>query len=192
MKIQSVEFITSVVKKEQFPQNGLDDILLLGRSNVGKSSFINTILNRKKVAFTSSRPGKTQTLNYFAINEKFNLVDAPGYGYAKVSKKIREQFGIMIEEYLTNRKELKRIFLLVDARHKPTEDDIMMYDYMSYYDLPITIIATKTDKLKRNDIPKTLKELRKYFDAEIVLFSSFSKVGIEEVHSIILNSIDRN
>ncbi len=191
MNIHSVEFITSVVSKENFPQNGLDDVLMLGRSNVGKSSFINTILNRKKVAFTSSKPGKTQTLNYFNINDSFNLVDAPGYGYAKVSKKIREQFGVMIEEYLTNRKELKRVFLLVDARHKPTNDDIMMYDYMSYYDLPITIIATKVDKLKRNDVAKAKNDLKKYFDTDIVLFSSFSKVGIEEVHAIISQSIDK-
>ncbi len=185
MKINSVEYLASVVRSSDFPNNQLVDILLLGRSNVGKSSFINTILNRKKVAYTSSRPGKTQTLNFFVINESFNLVDAPGYGYAKVSKKIREQFGVMIEDYLLNRSELKMIFLLVDSRHNPTEDDIMMYNYIKHYDLPITIIATKVDKLKKNDIINVRSRLNKLFDCEVILFSSHTNLGTEDVHKVL-------
>ena len=150
MKIHSVEFVTSAVTQEQYPKDNHPEIVLSGRSNVGKSSFINSLLNRKNVAYTSSKPGKTQTLNFFHINDSFYFVDVPGYGYAKVSKKDREAFGKMIEEYLVYREELSLVVLLVDFRHNPSEDDILMYDYLKTYQIPVLVVATKLDK-----VPKT-------------------------------------
>lgn len=143
MKITSVDFITSAVRRSQYPTDEKPEFLLVGRSNVGKSSFINTLVNRKSVARISSIPGKTQTLNFYLINKSFYLVDVPGYGFAKVSKKLKNKFGIIIEDYLKERDNLKQVFMLVDFRHKPTEDDVLMYNYLKYYNIPVTIIATK-------------------------------------------------
>ena len=150
MNISKVEFITSAVTQSQYPTNDLPEIVLSGRSNVGKSSFINSVLNRKKAAYISSRPGKTQTLNFFNINDQFYFVDVPGYGYARVSKKERETFGAMIEEYLVYRKQLAMVVLLIDFRHDPTEDDILMYEYLKTYQIPVLVVGTKLDK-----VPKT-------------------------------------
>lgn len=161
MKIKNVEFEISATKPEHYPQNNIPEIVFLGRSNVGKSSFINAFTNKKKLAYTSSTPGKTQVINFFLINEKFYMVDVPGYGYARVSKKQREQFGKMIEKYLTVRDNLKLAVLLVDFKVGPTSDDILMYDFLDYYGIKTLVIATKKDKVKSSLQSKHKKEIFK-------------------------------
>ena len=130
MKINKAELEIMVTRRSQYPENGWPEFLLVGRSNVGKSSFINTILERKNIAYTSSRPGKTQTLNFYNVNNSFYMIDVPGYGYAEVSKQVRAKFGKMIEEYLETRTTLKRVFMLIDFRHKPSEDVLLMYNFL--------------------------------------------------------------
>jgi GTP-binding protein len=196
MKINSVELAISAVRQSKYPDDKKPEFLLCGRSNVGKSSFINTIINRKNLARTSAKPGKTQTLNFYLINKEFYVVDVPGYGYAATSKKQIEKFGVMIEEYLKQRVNLKHVFLLVDYRHKPTEDDILMYKFLKYYNLPVTIICTKYDKVnrslraKQDDIIK--KTLNPALGDEIVNFSSITKVGKDRVYEIIENILYKN
>ena len=133
MKINTIELIISAVRESQYPSDKLKEFLLVGRSNVGKSSFINTIINRKNFARTSATPGKTQTLNFYKINDEFYLVDAPGYGFARVRNSLKQKFGLIMESYLKSRDNLQMVFLLIDFRHKPTNDDIMMYDYLKFY-----------------------------------------------------------
>lgn len=159
MIIKSSEFITSAVKNSQLPQGDQVEFLFCGRSNVGKSSFINMLCNRKSLARTSATPGKTQTLNVYEINNEFLFIDVPGYGYARVNKSLKESFGKMIEEYVTERENLKMTFLLVDFRHKPSEDDILMYQYLKYYNRRVTIIATKSDKAKNSERAKNKKQI---------------------------------
>lgn len=189
MKINNVEFTTSAVRRSQYPEGKKPEFLLVGRSNVGKSSFINTLINRKNLARTSSIPGKTQTLNFYLINECFYFVDVPGYGFARVSKKLKNKFGEMIEDYLKERNNLKMVFMIIDFRHKPTEDDILMYDYMKYYNIPVTIIATKSDKVSKNNYDKNLKIIKETFllsdDDKVIIFSSLKKTGKNEVYEII-------
>ncbi len=195
MKITSVDFITSAVRRSQYPEGELKEFLLVGRSNVGKSSFINKIVNRKNIARISSVPGKTQTLNFYLINKAFYLVDVPGYGFAKVSKKLKNKFGMIIEDYLKERENLKLVFMLVDFRHKPTEDDVLMYNYMKYYNIPVTIIATKIDKVSKNSYKKNEKIIRDTLSMvegdDLILFSAVNNTGKSEVHdkieSIIAN-----
>ena len=185
MKIESSELTNIAVRKSQYPKNDKFEFLLVGKSNVGKSSFINTILSRKNFARTSSKPGKTQTLNFYLVNDLFYLVDVPGYGYATLSKSQQKKFGLMIEEYLTTRANLKMVFMLVDFRHKPNENDVLMYDYLKYYHLPVTIIATKYDKVKSSIRDKQEKLVRSTLnireDDNLVLFSSVTKLGKEEI-----------
>ena len=150
MQIENVSEPIIAVRRSQYPIDNKNEFLLVGRSNVGKSSFINTLIERKNFARTSSKPGKTQTLNFYKVNDCFYLVDVPGYGYASVSKDTQKKFGLMIEEYLKERKNLKHVFLLIDYRHKPTEDDLLMYEFLKYYNLDITIVATKYDKVGKN------------------------------------------
>lgn len=194
MKISSVEFITSAVRRSQYPTDSYPEFLLVGRSNVGKSSFINTLINRKNLARISSIPGKTQTLNFYLINESFYLVDVPGYGFARVSKSLKNKFGLIIEDYLKERDNLKMVFMLIDFRHKPTSDDILMYDYLKYYNIPVTIIATKSDKVSRNNYDKNtkiIKECLKMVETDdLILFSTVSKIGKQEVHEKILNLLE--
>jgi len=185
MKIQSVDLAISAVRRSQYPTDEKPEYLLIGRSNVGKSSFINTLVNRKNYARTSGRPGKTQTINFYNINDDFYLVDAPGYGYAGVSKTKRKKFGLMIEDYIVNRDNLKQVFLLIDFRHRPTNDDILMYNYLKHYKIPVTIIATKTDKIgitlqqkQRNAI---LNDLDLVVGDDFIMFSNVTKAGKEEV-----------
>ena len=189
MKINNVEFVTSAVRRSQYPEGKLPEFLLVGRSNVGKSSFINTLINRKNLARTSSIPGKTQTLNFYLINDTFYFVDVPGYGFARVSQKLKNKFGEMIEDYLKERENLKMVFMIVDLRHKPTEDDILMYNYLKYYNIPVTIIATKSDKVSKNNYDKNLKIVKETLNLtdsdKIVLFSSQSKLGKNETYEII-------
>ncbi|MGO3316991.1 MAG: ribosome biogenesis GTP-binding protein YihA/YsxC, partial [Leuconostoc mesenteroides] len=143
MDVHNVEMVMSAVSATQYPTDGKPEIALVGRSNVGKSSLTNTLINRKNFARTSSQPGKTQTLNFYNVEDQLYFVDVPGYGYAKVSKKQREAFGHMIEEYITSRKQLRGVISLVDARHDPSDDDISMYEWLHYYNIPILVVATK-------------------------------------------------
>ena len=189
MKINNVELTNLAVRVSQYPNDKLSEFLLVGRSNVGKSSFINTLINRKNYAHTSSTPGKTQTLNFYKVNDSFYLVDVPGYGYAKTSKDMQKKFGLMIEEYLKTRENLERVFMLIDFRHKPMEDDILMYNFLKYYHLDVTIVATKYDKVKTNDRAKLEKQINDTFDLQIndniIYFSSITKKGKDEVFKII-------
>ena len=189
MKINSVDMDVMAVRRSQYPSDSLPEFLLIGKSNVGKSSFINTLVNRKNIARTSSVPGKTQTLNFYLVNNEFYLVDAPGYGYAAVNKAQQKKFGLMIEEYLEKRSELKRVFLLIDFRLKPGENDLMMYNFLKYYNIPVTVVATKTDKVGTSKKDRNLKIIKDTLDLvvgdNIVLFSSLSKMGKEEISNLI-------
>ena len=189
MEIKSAELHTTAVRVSQYPTDNKCEFLLVGRSNVGKSSFINALINRKNYARTSSKPGKTQTLNFYLVNDSFYLVDVPGYGFASVSKDKQKKFGLMIEEYLKTRNNLKQVFMLIDYRHKPTEDDILMYNYLKYYQIPVTIIATKYDKINKTARDKQDKLILESITLEpndkIVFFSSISKKGREEIYKII-------
>lgn len=185
MKITDVSLEVQAVRRSQYPEADLPEFMLVGRSNVGKSSFINTLVGRKNLAHTSGKPGKTQTLNFYIANKQFYLVDVPGYGYAAVNKKTQEKFGKMIEEYLEKRDELIRVFMLIDFRHKPTEDDKLMYNFLKYYDIPVTVVATKVDKVGGSKIEKNKKIILDTLDLvvgdDLVLFSSVTKLGKEEI-----------
>ncbi len=188
MKITSIELVISAVRRSQYPEDNKPEFLLVGRSNVGKSSFINTLINRKNFARTSSRPGKTQTLNFFKVNDSFYFVDVPGYGFAKVSKKLKNKFGMIIEDYLEVRENLKRVFMLVDFRHKPTEDDVLMYNFLAYYKIPVTIVATKADKVKKSAFEKNKNIIIKTLgikNEDLILFSTITKIGKQDVFDII-------
>lgn len=195
MKILDVKLTISAVRKSQFPNDGKTEFLLVGRSNVGKSSFINTLINRKNFARTSSIPGKTQTLNFYLINDYFYLVDAPGYGYAKVNKQLKDKFGLTMEDYLEGRENLKMVFMLIDFRHKPTEDDLLMYKYLKYYNIPVTIICTKVDKVSKNSHEKLLNQISKTLEInkeELILFSSVTKIGKQEVYNKLIDNLELN
>lgn len=192
MQIESVDEPIIAVRRSQYPEDKKSEFLLVGRSNVGKSSFINTLIERKNFARTSSKPGKTQTLNFYKVNDAFYLVDVPGYGYASVSKDTQKKFGLMIEEYLKSRENLKHVFMLIDYRHKPTEDDVLMYEFLKYYNLDITIVATKYDKVSKNGRikqDKLIKDTLKFDDNEFITFSTVTKKGRTEVLSIIEEKI---
>ncbi len=186
MKITSVNLEVSAVRRSQYPTGDLPEFLLVGRSNVGKSSFINSIINRKNYARTSATPGKTQTINFYLVNEEFYLVDAPGYGYATLSRKNQKKFGLMMEDYLTTRENLKQVFMLVDFRHKLSRDDIMMFNYLKHYQIPVTIVATKIDKVGVTQHQKyrsaILDELELPVGDEFVMFSNITKEGRNEIY----------
>ncbi|HEY4554563.1 MAG TPA: ribosome biogenesis GTP-binding protein YihA/YsxC [Bacillaceae bacterium] len=181
MKVNNVELVISAVRPEQYPDDRLPEFALAGRSNVGKSSFINKMIGRKSMARTSSKPGKTQTLNFYKIEEQLYFVDVPGYGFAKVSKSERDAWGRMIETYFTTRNELCAVLLIVDLRHPPTNDDVMMYDFLKHYDLPCIVIATKADKIPKGKWDKHLKITRETLDMErgdeLIMFSSETGAG---------------
>ena len=183
MRIKQSEFIISAVRRNQYPTDNRVEIAFVGRSNVGKSSIINSITNRKKLAKVSSTPGKTRLVNFFLINNDFYLVDLPGYGYAKVSKSEKESWGKTIEMYLTGRDVLKRFVLLVDSRHKPTADDVMMYEWAKHFNYDVVVVATKSDKLKNSEFKKNekiIKDTLKLKDEDkFYFFSSLNKKGIE-------------
>lgn len=185
MIIKKSDFVISAVKREQYPVDGRNEIAFVGRSNVGKSSIINALTNRRKLAKVSQTPGKTRLINFFLINDDFHLVDLPGYGYAKVSKTEKASWGKTIETYLTDREELKRVILLVDSRHKPTGDDILMYDWIKHFNYDCVVIATKSDKLSNNDLGKSrkiIKETLKLSDTDkFYFFSSLNKKGKDEL-----------
>lgn len=189
MKVTSSDIVISAVRPAQYPETDLPEFALAGRSNVGKSSFINRMLNRKGLARISSKPGKTQTLNFYLINEVLHFVDVPGYGYAKVSKSERAAWGKMIETYLTSREQLRAVVMIVDLRHPPTEDDVMMYDFLKHYEIPCIVIATKADKIPKGKWEKYLKVTKETLDIEesdhIVLFSSETGLGKDKAWSIL-------
>ncbi|RDU36283.1 YihA family ribosome biogenesis GTP-binding protein [Neobacillus piezotolerans] len=194
MKVTSADIVISAVKPDQYPDSALPEFALAGRSNVGKSSFINKLLNRRNLARTSSKPGKTQTLNFFLINEELFFVDVPGYGYAKVSKTEREAWGKMIETYFTSREQLKAVVLITDLRHPPTSDDRMMYDFLKHHGIPCIIIATKADKIPRGKWQKHLKVTKETLEVEkddpIVLFSSETGEGKDKVWALFQEYMD--
>ncbi|EIT1229246.1 YihA family ribosome biogenesis GTP-binding protein [Staphylococcus pseudintermedius] len=184
-----VDILISAVKPEQYPELDLPEVALSGRSNVGKSTFINSMIGRKNMARTSQQPGKTQTLNFFNIDNQLIFVDVPGYGYAKVSKKQREAFGKMIETYITTREALKLVIQLVDLRHPPTEDDVLMYDFLKYYDIPTLIIATKEDKIPKGKVQKHIKIIKEKLKLEsgdqIISYSSIEKKKQDQIWAAI-------
>jgi GTP-binding protein len=189
MKVTSSDIVISAVRRDQYPDTTIPEFALAGRSNVGKSSFINKMLNRKGLARISSKPGKTQTLNFYLINEILHFVDVPGYGYAKVSKSEREAWGKMIETYFTSREQLRAVVLIVDLRHPPTEDDRMMYDFLKHYEIPCIVIATKADKIPKGKWQKHLKVTKETLDIDpndhIILFSSETGLGKDEAWKVI-------
>ena len=166
MKITRAEIEISAVKKEQYPKTNLPEIALAGRSNVGKSSFINRIIGRKNLVRTSSKPGKTRTLNFYLINDAFYFVDVPGYGYAQVSKREREKWGQMMEEYFETREQLQLVVLIVDLRHEPTREDIQMVEYVNYLNIPLLIVATKLDKIPKTKRERNINQMRKIFSTD--------------------------
>lgn len=183
VNLETVCGITSVL-----PNNEMPEIAFAGKSNVGKSSLINGLMNRKSLARTSATPGKTQTINFYNINDSLYLVDLPGYGYAKVSAKEKEKWGKLIERYLHGSKQLKAIFLLIDVRHEPSTNDKMMYDWIVSQGFQPIIIATKLDKLKRSQVTKHLNQVRKGLNlpasATVIGFSSVTKQGREEIWKV--------
>lgn len=189
MKITQAEFIISAASQSQLPTDALPEIALAGRSNVGKSSLINRMINRKNLARTSSVPGKTQTLNYYRINDQLYFVDLPGYGYAKVSKTQRASWGKLIERYLLSREHLKLVLQIVDLRHPPTADDCAMFEWLQHYGIPTIVIATKADKLPKTHIQRHLKAVHEKLDLSsdtpLVTFSSETGQGREELWELI-------
>ena len=175
-----IDIIISAVQESQYPETELSEVALSGRSNVGKSTFINSMIGRKNMARTSQQPGKTQTLNFYNIDNQLIFVDVPGYGYAKVSKVQREKFGKMIEEYLTQRESLQLVIQLVDLRHDPTEDDVLMYNYLKHFNIPTVVVCTKEDKIEKGKVKKHIKNIKE-------------KLKLEPVDSIIsYSSINNN
>lgn len=194
MKITSAEFVLGAVNLRQLPEDGLKEVALLGRSNVGKSSFINKICNRKSLARTSSTPGKTRELNYYLVNKQFYFVDLPGYGYAKHPEQIRSSWGKLIEQYLKTRKELALVVQLVDSRHEPTELDMMMVGWLDYYDIPFLVAMTKADKLPVSKMPRYVQTARDAFTRfskcrDVLPFSAVSGLGKQEVVKLVAEHI---
>ena len=189
----NAEILLSAANKSHYPQDEIPEIALAGRSNVGKSSFINTLLNRKNLARTSGKPGKTQLLNFFNIDDKLRFVDVPGYGYAKVSKTERVKWGKMIEEYLTIRENLRAVVSLVDFRHEPSADDVQMYEFLKYYEIPVIVVATKADKVPRGKWNKHESVIKKKLDFDknddFIVFSSVNKDGLDAAWDAILEKI---
>lgn len=193
MIIKDCRFLVSAVSKDQYPRGQLPEIAFAGRSNVGKSSLINSLVNRKNLVKVSSTPGKTRTINFFIVNDKLILVDLPGYGYAEVSKSEKMKWAPMIEEYLKNRENLKSVVLLVDIRHKPTSDDKMMYDFIKYYKEKVIIVATKRDKISNNTVQKNLNIIRETLGTDekdiLIPYSSENHLGRKELWREILKTI---
>lgn len=193
LNTHNASILLSAASKVHYPQDDLPEVALAGRSNVGKSSFINTLLGRKNLARTSSKPGKTQLLNFYDIDGKLRFVDVPGYGYAKVSKAERAKWGKMIEEYLTSRDNLRAVVSLVDLRHDPSVDDVQMYEFLKYYEIPVIVVATKADKVPRGKWNKHESAIKKKlnFDSSdaFIIFSSVNKEGLDRSWDTILEHL---
>ena len=194
MIVKNPQFEVFKKKKKQYPSNGLPEVVLVGKSNVGKSSFINTMINRKKLARTSSEPGKTRQLNFYNIDNLFYFVDLPGYGFSKMSKQEQVKVGEFIEDYLKNRKEICLIIFLVDIRHDPTSNDYLMYDYVVRSGLPFMILANKADKIAKTKVNDTAKNIQKQLnpigDIPTLPFSSENKIYSDDVWKIIEEHIN--
>ena len=190
----NAEILLSAANKSHYPQDDIPEIALAGRSNVGKSSFINTRRKRKNLARTSGKPGKTQVLTFFNIDDKLRFVDVPGYGYAKVSKTERAKWGRMIEEYLTSRENLRAVVSLVDLRHDPSADDVQMYEFLKYYEIPVILVATKADKIPRGKWNKHESAIKKKLNFDpadtFILFSSVDKTGMDASWDAILEKVN--
>ncbi|MCV6815539.1 ribosome biogenesis GTP-binding protein YihA/YsxC [Streptococcus uberis] len=190
LNTHNASLLLSAANKSHYPEDDIPEIALAGRSNVGKSSFINTLLGRKNLARTSGKPGKTQLLNFFNIDDKIRFVDVPGYGYAKVSKVERARWGKMIEEYLTSRDNLRAVVSLVDLRHEPSTEDVQMYEFLKYYEIPVIVVATKADKIPRGKWNKHESMIKKKLNFEqedaFILFSSVDRIGIDQAWDAIL------
>lgn len=195
MNLNNVQFLISAVKESQYPETSLPEIALAGRSNVGKSSFINKMLNRKNLARTSSKPGKTATLNFYNVDNAVMLVDLPGYGYAKVSKAEKDKWAEMINHYLYTRDKLISTFLIVDIRHKPTNDDCMMYDFIKDRQEGCVVIATKADKISKKAVEENLcivSDTLKMDDKDILIpFSAETGLGVKEAWEVILGATQK-
>ena len=189
MIIKNVALETVCGITSKLPENSRPEVAFAGKSNVGKSSLINALMNRKSLARTSSQPGKTQTINFYNVNGSIYFVDLPGYGYARTSEHVKEQWGKMVENYLHRSRQLKAVFLLIDIRHKPSENDCIMYEWIKTHGYQPIIIATKLDKINRSQIQKQVKILRETLRAEknvrVVPFSATTKQGREEIYEII-------
>lgn len=189
MKITTAEFITSAPGLDKCPAGSYHEVALAGRSNVGKSSLLNSLINRKRLARISNTPGRTQLINFFAINETFYLVDLPGYGFAKVPTRVKSQWGQMVEGYLAGREQLQGVILLVDVRHPPTADDQQMYRWLKAYRIPTAVVVTKADKLSRGRAMQSLAVIRKTLSLEdndpLIMFSAVTKQGKDEVWNVI-------
>ena len=196
MVIKNVDLETVCGITSKIPDNQLPEVAFAGKSNVGKSSLINALVNRKALARTSSQPGKTQTINFYNINKSLYFVDLPGYGYAKASVKVKEQWGKMVENYLHRSKQLKQVFHLIDIRHEPSENDCMMYDWILHNGYRPVIIATKLDKIKKSQVPKQQNLILTTLKAEkgsiIIPFSAETKQGREEIYAILDKILEEN
>ena len=191
--IKSSKILTSATSSKFYPNDGKASIALAGRSNVGKSSLINSLLMRKSLARVSGTPGKTRTINFYIVNDEFYLVDLPGYGYARLSKGEMESFGTVMNDYFENAENLKRVLILVDIRHEPKDTDKQMYDYCKHYDIPVSIVATKCDKIAKGKYQKMISDIRKSLGADSSLdvfpVSSLDKTGIDELREFILKEL---
>jgi GTP-binding protein len=188
LKIVQSEIVATAVRPQQYPADNLAEVAFAGRSNVGKSSLLNLITGRKNLARVSASPGKTQTINFYLVNkdhDPFRIVDLPGYGYAKISKKVTQDWGEMMETFLTRRQGLRKVFQLVDIRHKPTAQDVQMYEFLKYYDLDGPVIATKADKVSKREAQKQMQIIRKTLemrqDALILPVSALKKTGVDQI-----------
>ena len=194
MEIKQSQFIISAVTPPQYPLTNLPEIAFVGRSNVGKSSLINALTNRRKLVKVSGTPGKTRLVNFFLINNKFYFVDLPGYGYAKISKAAKENWGKVIEDYLTGRTPLVRIVLLIDCRRRPTEDDVIMLNWIRHFGYKTIIVATKIDKIKKSEISKNIAMIKETLSIskfeKITCFSTLKKIGTKELLDRIGESMD--
>ncbi len=185
MIIKKADLVAVAVKKTQYPEDNKKEIAFAGRSNVGKSSLLNLLVNRKKLARVSGSPGKTRTINFYEINDEFRIVDLPGYGYAKVSKSVTENWGEMIEAYLASRHRLIKVVQLVDIRHTPSEQDVQMYESLKHYGFDGIVVATKADKISRNEMTKNIGEIRKTLglspEDKVILVSALKRTGYDNL-----------
>lgn len=183
MIVKKAELVAVAVKKNQYPEDNKKEIAFAGRSNVGKSSLLNLLVNRKNLARVSGSPGKTRTINFYEINEEFRIVDLPGYGYAKVSKSVTENWGAMIEGYLANRQGLLKVVQLVDIRHTPSAQDIQMYEWLKHYGYDGIVVATKADKISRNEMARNISDIRKTLglspEDKVIPVSSLKRTGYD-------------
>ena len=194
MKITKAELAAVAEKREQYPPEDMPEIAFAGRSNVGKSSLFNTMVNRRNFARVSGSPGKTRTINFFEINGAFRIVDLPGYGYAKVSKSLSKDWGPMMERYLETRKNLVKVIQLVDIRHQPSKQDVQMYEYLKYHGLAGIVVATKSDKISRNEAAKTSAVIRRTLgmkpEEPLIAVSSLKKTGYDRLIDEIENLVE--